>query len=231
MVLRDESHAHCLLRSRLTFFLGATLPLDAVATALTYVFEHAQPDSGFDDLGGALFWVSAQFTTVSLQLPDPVTTAGRALDLVLEAWAISVVATLAASLAAFFHTRTASRCRRTSPQGRCFPSRSGRGGSWRELDAEDAVPEPAGAIGIVGREFDQGRGHGREYGRRSRSLCFAREAAGAGFPGTGPLQCPAVIHCARTTSATPERSTAAALSVRSSASVPTATPADRMASA
>ncbi len=52
-----------------------------------------------------------------------------------------------------------------------LPSRSGRGGAYRELDAEDAVPEPAGAIGIVGREFDQWRGHGCEYGqRRTRTV-------------------------------------------------------------
>ena len=41
----------------------------------------------------------------------------------------------------------------------------------------------------------------------------------------------AVPYCARTTSATPERSTATALSVRISASVPAASPADRIASA
>jgi hypothetical protein len=58
-----------------------------------------------------------------------------------------------------------------------FPSRSGRGGPRRELDAEDAVPEPASAIGIVGRKFDQGRGHGREYGRRVRSLVLRRVPA------------------------------------------------------
>ena len=36
---------------------------------------------------------------------DPVTTAGRVLDIVLEVWAISAVATLAGSLSAFFHAR------------------------------------------------------------------------------------------------------------------------------
>src|SRR5215210_5946044 len=41
----------------------------------------------------------------------------------------------------------------------------------------------------------------------------------------------AVLYCARTTSATPERSTPTAFSVSSSASVPAASPADRMASA
>jgi len=87
------------------FLFGATLALDAVATVLMYLFEHDARGSGFDDLGGALFWVSAQLTTVSSQMPNPVTTAGRVLDIVIEGWAISVVATLAASLTAFFHAR------------------------------------------------------------------------------------------------------------------------------
>jgi hypothetical protein len=38
-------------------------------------------------------------------MPNPVTTPGRVLDIVLEIWAITVAATLAASLAAFFHAR------------------------------------------------------------------------------------------------------------------------------
>ena len=38
-------------------------------------------------------------------MPNPVTPAGRVLDVFLELWAISVVATAAASIAAFFHAR------------------------------------------------------------------------------------------------------------------------------
>jgi hypothetical protein len=49
--------------------------------------------------------VSAQLTTVSSQMPNPVSGWGRALDIVLEVWAITVAATLAASLAAFFRAR------------------------------------------------------------------------------------------------------------------------------
>jgi len=105
MLVGGRSHTHRVLRSRLVFLLAVTLALDAVATVLMYLFEHDHRGSGFDDLGGALFWVSAQLTTVSSQMPNPVTTPGRVLDLVLEVWAISVVATLAASLAAFFHAR------------------------------------------------------------------------------------------------------------------------------
>jgi hypothetical protein len=105
MVLSGETHAHVMLRGRLTVLLGATLLLDAVGTLLMYVFEHDEPGSGFTTIGGALFWVSAQLTTVSSQMPNPLTTGGRILDVLLEVWAISVTATLAASLAAFFRAR------------------------------------------------------------------------------------------------------------------------------
>jgi hypothetical protein len=105
MVIRGESLAHRLLRSRLMFLLLATLALDALATVAMYTLEHGKPGSGFHDWGGALFWVSAQLTTVSSPLPNPVTGWGKALDIVLEVWAITVAATLAASLAAFFRAR------------------------------------------------------------------------------------------------------------------------------
>jgi hypothetical protein len=105
MVLRGESRTHRFLRARLSFLVVATLLLDAMATVAMYLLEHDHRDSGFDDVGGALFWVSAQLTTVSSQMPNPVTTPGRVLDIVLEVWAITVAATLAASLAAFFHAR------------------------------------------------------------------------------------------------------------------------------
>src|SRR5215216_2372548 len=107
MVLRGESRTHRFLRSRLMFLLLATLMLDALATGLMFAFEHDVRESGFDDVGGALFWVSAQLTTVSSQMPNPLTTAGRVLDVLLSIWAVSVVATLGASLASFFLTRHA----------------------------------------------------------------------------------------------------------------------------
>ena len=44
-----------------------------------------------------------------------------------------------------------------------LPPRSGRGGPWREGDPEDSVPEPQGALRIVGREFDEWGGDGGKY--------------------------------------------------------------------
>jgi hypothetical protein len=42
-----------------------------------------------------------------------------------------------------------------------LPPGSRRGGPWREGDTEHSMPEPAGAIGIVGRKLDQWLGHGQ----------------------------------------------------------------------
>jgi hypothetical protein len=121
MVLRGESHTHRFLRARLTFIVAATLLLDAVATVAMYLFEHDHRDSGFDDIGGALFWVSAQLTTVSSQMPNPVTTPGRVLDIVLAVWAITVAATLAAALAAFFRARHVEHMERRTAPGSTAP--------------------------------------------------------------------------------------------------------------
>jgi uncharacterized membrane protein YdjX (TVP38/TMEM64 family) len=109
MVLRSDSRTYRFLRTRLAFLLAATLLLDAVATVAMYALEHDHRRSGFHSLGGALFWVSAQLTTISSPMPNPVTTAGRVLDIVLEIWAITVAATLAGSLAAFFRARHVER--------------------------------------------------------------------------------------------------------------------------
>jgi hypothetical protein len=118
----------------------ATLVLDALATVGMYLFEQGARGSGFDDLGGALFWVSAQLTTVSSQMPNPVTTPGRVLDVAIELWAISVVATLAGSLAAFFHARHVEErdfTRVKSPEGDDTrgPIGEGRGHEERRGDA------------------------------------------------------------------------------------------------
>ena len=109
MVVRGESPTHRVLRSRLAFLIMATLALDAVGTVAMYALEHADRRSGFHDWGGAMFWVTTQLTTISSQLPNPLTTGGRIVDVVLQVWAVSVVATLAASLASFFRARHEER--------------------------------------------------------------------------------------------------------------------------
>lgn len=109
MVVRGSTPTHDHLRSRLTFALLATLALDALGSVLILKFEENADGTQIENLGDALFWTSTQLLTVSSQLPNPLTTPGRILDVFLQAWAISVVAILAGSFGAFFNRRSFER--------------------------------------------------------------------------------------------------------------------------
>jgi hypothetical protein len=104
-VVRGDTLTHELLRSRLVFLALTTLILDAAASVLIFVFEQDAPGSKIDNFGDAVFWTSTQLLTVSSQLPNPISTPARVLDVFLQAYAISVVAMLAGSFGAFFHRR------------------------------------------------------------------------------------------------------------------------------
>ena len=108
-VLRATTATHRHLRSRLIFVLGATVVLDALASVLIFLFERHAPGTEITNLGDALFWTSTQLLTVSSQLPNPISTPARVLDVFLQAYAISVVAVLAGSFGAFFHRRSEER--------------------------------------------------------------------------------------------------------------------------
>ena len=107
--MRGDTPTHGHLRARLTALLGATLALDAVASALIFVFERHATGTAITNVGDAVFWTTTQLLTVSSQLPNPISTPARVLDVVLQAWAISVVAMLAGSFGAFFHRRGLER--------------------------------------------------------------------------------------------------------------------------
>jgi len=108
-VARASTPTHGHLRSRLTSLLIATVILDSVASVLIFSFERHAPGTQITTLGDALFWTSTQLLTVSSQLPNPISTPARILDVVLQAYAISVVAILAGSFGAFFHRRGMER--------------------------------------------------------------------------------------------------------------------------
>jgi hypothetical protein len=101
------THAH--LRSRLILVFLATVILDAVASVLILGFERDAPDTEITNIGDSVFWTSTQLLTVSSQLPNPISTPARVLDVFLQAYAISVVAILAGSFGAFFHRRGLER--------------------------------------------------------------------------------------------------------------------------
>jgi hypothetical protein len=117
MVLRGATPTHAHLRSRVSFVFVLTVALDAVATVVIWLAERHAPGTEIHTLGDSLFWTSGQLLTVSSQLKNPISTVGRVVDILLEAYAISVVAALAGSFGAFFHRRGLERNPLKSPVG------------------------------------------------------------------------------------------------------------------
>ncbi len=108
-VARASTPTHGYLRSRITYVLIATVVFDAVASVLIFAFERHATGTEITTFGDSVFWTSTQLLTVSSQLPNPISTPARILDVFLQAYAISVVAVLAGSFSAFFHRRGMER--------------------------------------------------------------------------------------------------------------------------
>lgn len=108
-VARADTASHLHLRERLTAVFTASLVLDLVAAVAIYFLERGKTQTGIHTFGDALFWTSAQLLTVSSQMPNPVTTGGKLIDLFLEFWAITAVTAVAGSFGAFFHRRGMER--------------------------------------------------------------------------------------------------------------------------
>jgi hypothetical protein len=108
-VARAATPTHEHLRSRLAFVFVATVILDLAASIFILWFERDAHGTQITSFGDSLFWTSTQLLTVSSQLPNPISTPARVLDVFLQAYAISVVAILAGSFGAFFHRRGMER--------------------------------------------------------------------------------------------------------------------------
>jgi len=96
----EERHRR--LVSRLVVVLLATLVVDIVGTALTYALERHANGGDIHNLFDAFFFTTVQLLTVSSQIRNPLTTAGRVVDIGLEVWAVIVVAGSAGAVATFF---------------------------------------------------------------------------------------------------------------------------------
>jgi hypothetical protein len=96
----SERHRRVVGRVGLVFL--ATLVVDVFGTLAMYLFERHGPGTEIHSLGDALFFSTVQILTVSSQMKNPVTTAGRFVDVALEIWAVLVVAGSAGAIASFF---------------------------------------------------------------------------------------------------------------------------------
>jgi hypothetical protein len=104
-IARAGTATHGHLRDRLAGLAVATLAVDLVCAALALLFEHEAKQTQITSFGSALFWTSTQLLTVSSSIQNPISAGGRILDVAMEAYAITVVATLAGSIGAFMVRR------------------------------------------------------------------------------------------------------------------------------
>ena len=102
-----EAH-HRLLLSRLALVLSLTALVDLLGTVVIYLAERHAAGTEITSVGDALFFTTVQLLTVSSQLPNPFTVTGRVTDIVLELWAVLVVAGSAGAMADFFQNARSS---------------------------------------------------------------------------------------------------------------------------
>jgi hypothetical protein len=79
-----------------------TLVVDLLSAVLVWEFEHNAKGTEIHGYGDAVFFSTVQLLTVSSQIKNPLTSAGRLVDVFLEIWALFVVTAIAGSFAAFF---------------------------------------------------------------------------------------------------------------------------------
>ena len=96
----EERHRR--LIARIGIALALTLAFDVAGAILTFFFERHAHGTDIHSFGDAFFFSTVQLLTVSSQITNPLTSGGRIVDVVLQAWAVIVVASIGGSFAAFF---------------------------------------------------------------------------------------------------------------------------------
>jgi|SRR5471032_347964 len=98
----EERHRR--LVGRLLLVLIMTAVIDGIGTVLVYSFERNVRQTEIHSLFDAFFFTTVQLLTVSSQIRNPLSLAGRLIDVFLEIWAVLVVAGSAGAVASFFQT-------------------------------------------------------------------------------------------------------------------------------
>jgi hypothetical protein len=102
LVSKKPPPRHHTLRRRLLEALVLVAVVDAVGTVLMWLFEDDVRRSEIHGLWDAFFFSTVQLLTVSSQMPNPVTTGGRIVDILLELTALCLVSGIAGVFASFF---------------------------------------------------------------------------------------------------------------------------------
>lgn len=110
-MLRDElkrlatyEERHRRLVSRLALVVIATVMVDIAGSVSMFLLEHGAKATEIRTFGQSVFFTTVQLLTVSSQIKNPVTPAGRMVDVALELWGVIAVAGSAGAIASFFQT-------------------------------------------------------------------------------------------------------------------------------
>jgi len=102
LVTWEERHRR--LVARISLALAFTALVDVIGAILIWRLERNAHGTEIHGIGDAFFFTTVQLLTISSQLKNPLTAAGRVVDVALEIWAIGVVTAVAGSFSSFFAT-------------------------------------------------------------------------------------------------------------------------------
>lgn len=105
-VLRAATPTHRRLRDALVSIAVATVGVDLLCAIAAFLLERHAHQTQIHTFGSAAFWTTTQLLTVSSQIINPISAGGRLLDIFMEIYAITVIATLAGALGSFLQRRS-----------------------------------------------------------------------------------------------------------------------------
>jgi hypothetical protein len=105
-VFRAASPTHRRLRDLLVSVVVATAGVDLVFSIAAFLLERHAQGTQINTFGSAVFWTTTQLLTVSSQIRNPISAGGRILDVFMEIYAITIIATLAGAFGSFIQKRT-----------------------------------------------------------------------------------------------------------------------------
>jgi hypothetical protein len=104
-VLRAATATHRRLRDHLVTIIVATVGVDLVCAIAAFLFERHSQQTDVKTFGSAAFWTTTKLLTVSSSIKNPISLGGRMLDVFMEIYAITVIATLAGAIGSFLQKR------------------------------------------------------------------------------------------------------------------------------
>jgi hypothetical protein len=104
-ILRGATATHRRLRDVLVTIAVATAGVDVLCAIAGFLLERHAQQTEIRTIGSAVFWTTTQLLTVSSQIKNPITVGGRILDVLMEIYAITVIAALAGAIGSFLQKR------------------------------------------------------------------------------------------------------------------------------